>query len=132
MKTPEETRNPSRNACHFSDICASHERRTVLKGPWICRTGSWDYRWGRTAGRSIMSAKTPTSSARLVRSENDHQVETGGPVEVHGSYRVRLASSEADRLAAFRLRFLVFNLELNEGLDTAYATGCDTDEFDAV
>jgi putative hemolysin len=34
-------------------------------------------------------------------------------------------------MAAFRLRFLVFNLELNEGLDTAYATGHDTDEFDA-
>jgi len=59
-------------------------------------------------------------------------VDTGGLVEVHGSYRVRLASSEADRLAAFRLRFLVFNLELNEGLDTANATGYDTDDFDAV
>jgi putative hemolysin len=34
-------------------------------------------------------------------------------------------------MAAFRLRFLVFNLELNEGLATAYATGHDTDEFDA-
>lgn len=48
-----------------------------------------------------------------------------------GTYRVRLAWSEADRLAAFRLRFLVFNLELNEGLDQAYATGLDVDEFDA-
>jgi putative hemolysin len=43
-----------------------------------------------------------------------------------------MASSEADRLAAFRLRFLVFNLELNEGLETAYATGHDVDEFDSV
>ena len=33
---------------------------------------------------------------------------------------------------AFRLRFLVFNLELNEGLDAAYATGHDIDEFDAI
>ena len=49
-----------------------------------------------------------------------------------GPYRVRLASSETDRLAAFRLRFQVFNLELNEGLGTAYASGYDTDEFDAV
>lgn len=48
-----------------------------------------------------------------------------------GSYRVRLASSGADRLAAFRLRFLVFNLELNEGLETAYATGHDVDPFDS-
>jgi len=45
---------------------------------------------------------------------------------------VRLASSDADRLAAFRLRYLVFNLELNEGLDTANASGYDTDVFDAV
>ena len=76
--------------------------------------------------------RTPTSSPPLLRPDNDHKAETGGLVEVHGSYRVRLASSDADRLAAFRLRFLVFNLELNEGLDTAHATGYDTDEFDAV
>jgi putative hemolysin len=81
---------------------------------------------------SATTLRTPTSSAPLVRSENDHQAETDGLVEVHGLYRVRLASSDADRLAAFRLRFLVFNLELNEGLDTAHATGYDTDEFDAV
>lgn len=49
-----------------------------------------------------------------------------------GSYHVRMAVSEADRLAAFRLRFLVFNLELNEGLEESYATGHDVDEFDRV
>jgi putative hemolysin len=43
-----------------------------------------------------------------------------------------LAASETDRLAAFRLRFLVFNLELGEGLEAAYATGHDVDPFDAV
>jgi putative hemolysin len=48
-----------------------------------------------------------------------------------GPYLVRLATSEADRMAAFRLRFLVFNLELNEGLEKAYVTGHDTDQFDA-
>jgi len=81
---------------------------------------------------SATTLRTPTSSSPLVRSENDHQTKTGGLVEVHGLYRVRLASSDADRLAAFRLRYLVFNLELNEGLETAHATGYDTDEFDAV
>jgi putative hemolysin len=35
-------------------------------------------------------------------------------------------------MAAFRLRFLVFNVELNEGLETAYATGHDVDRFDAI
>lgn len=33
--------------------------------------------------------------------------------------------SEPDRLAAYRLRFAVFNLELNEGLESAYYTGYD-------
>ena len=48
------------------------------------------------------------------------------------SYRLRLAASKADVQAALRLRFLVFNLELNEGLATAFDTGCDTDQFDSV
>ena len=30
------------------------------------------------------------------------------------------------------MRFLVFNLELNEGLECAYVTGQDTDEFDGI
>ena len=47
-----------------------------------------------------------------------------------GSYHLRLAIGEADRLAAFRLRFLVFNLELSEGLEAAYETGHDVDLFD--
>ncbi len=42
-----------------------------------------------------------------------------------GSYWVRFAVSEPDRLAAYRLRFAVFNLELNEGLESAYYTGYD-------
>ena len=47
-------------------------------------------------------------------------------------YSLRLASTPEERIEAFRLRFRVFNLELNEGLEGAYATGCDMDEFDAV
>lgn len=50
----------------------------------------------------------------------------------HGPYRLRLATTEAEILAALRLRFLVFNLELGEGLESAYATGYDTDPFDSV
>jgi putative hemolysin len=48
------------------------------------------------------------------------------------NYRLRLAASQTDVLAALRLRFLVFNLELNEGLTTAFETGYDTDQFDSV
>jgi putative hemolysin len=46
------------------------------------------------------------------------------------SYSIRLARDAADIEAAQRLRFEVFNLELNEGLDTAYLNGLDADRFD--
>ncbi|HEY0262927.1 MAG TPA: GNAT family N-acyltransferase [Granulicella sp.] len=49
-----------------------------------------------------------------------------------GSYVARLATTEQDRVAAFRLRFLVFNLEMQEGLESAYATGYDVDRYDEV
>ena len=48
------------------------------------------------------------------------------------NYRVRLAGSEADVRAAQVLRFVVFNLELREGLEAAYETCLDSDRFDAV
>ena len=47
-------------------------------------------------------------------------------------YSIRLAETVEERMQAFRLRFLVFNVELNEGLESAYQTGHDTDEFDSV
>jgi putative hemolysin len=46
------------------------------------------------------------------------------------SYAVRLARDPADIQAAQRLRFEVFNLELNEGLDVAYLNGLDSDRYD--
>lgn len=47
-----------------------------------------------------------------------------------GRYTVRLAETAADREAACRLRFKVFNIELGEGLESSYQTGLDTDQFD--
>lgn len=47
-------------------------------------------------------------------------------------YRLRLARDERDVQAAQTLRFLVFNLELREGLDTAFATCRDADSYDPV
>src|SRR5262245_47828087 len=49
-----------------------------------------------------------------------------------GSYRVRFAETREDRESAFRLRFLVFNLELGEGPESAYQDGYERDEFDEV
>jgi putative hemolysin len=47
-----------------------------------------------------------------------------------GRYRVRFARTPAELDAVQKLRFEVFNLELGEGLDAAYQTGRDGDEFD--
>src|ERR1700756_492040 len=47
-------------------------------------------------------------------------------------YVTRLARNTEDVRAAQSLRFQVFNLELNEGLERSYATGLDEDPFDAV
>lgn len=54
------------------------------------------------------------------------------PVEelAAGRYVVRFARSVEDLDAIERLRFEIFNLELGEGLDSAYATGRDHDELD--
>ena len=47
-------------------------------------------------------------------------------------YRLRVATCQDDVRAAQTLRFLVFNLELNEGLESAYATLRDEDPFDVI
>ena len=48
------------------------------------------------------------------------------------SYATRLAKNADEVRAAQSLRFQVFNLELNEGLQESVATGLDADRFDAV
>lgn len=48
------------------------------------------------------------------------------------AYRLRLADSAQDLRAAQALRFLVFNVELHEGLAQSYASCLDSDEFDPV
>jgi putative hemolysin len=49
-----------------------------------------------------------------------------------GNYEARLARNEREYDDTFRLRFRVFNLELNEGLESAYVTGRDRDQYDDV
>ncbi len=82
---------------------------------------------------SEISLQTRVSFLPSHQSVQPRETKIGCSLDLRqGRYHIRLALSEADRRAAFRLRFLVFNLELNEGLEAAYATGQDTDEFDAV
>jgi len=54
------------------------------------------------------------------------------PVAESRAYRLRSAESAEDLESVFRLRFVVFNLELGEGLESAYKNGRDTDRFDAI
>src|SRR5689334_14099623 len=61
-----------------------------------------------------------------VRTPRQHELVSGG------NYRVLVAETEEERSAVFRLRFQVFNLELHEGLDSAYETGEDRDKFDDI
>jgi putative hemolysin len=80
---------------------------------------------------STAPVQAPIPSQQSFRFIEQHEVRTLWAFDIrHGHYRVRLAETEADRMAAFRLRFLVFNLELNEGLETAYANRLDIDQFD--
>ncbi|HTL58278.1 MAG TPA: GNAT family N-acyltransferase [Candidatus Limnocylindrales bacterium] len=63
--------------------------------------------------------KTTLDSIRLI---------VASPVQ----YRTRLACNPDEVRDAQRLRFEVFNLELNEGLAESFTTGRDEDPFDAV
>ena len=47
-----------------------------------------------------------------------------------GPYVARLALTDEERGKVYRLRFLVFNLEMQEGLESAFVTGMDTDLYD--
>jgi putative hemolysin len=55
-----------------------------------------------------------------------------GAGSLRNAYRCRLAASEADIKAAQTLRFLVFNVEMNEGLEQSYLSCRDEDPFDLV
>lgn len=49
-----------------------------------------------------------------------------------GRYVARFARTPEEIDAALRLRFAVFNLELNEGLESSFLTERDEDEFDLI
>jgi len=47
-------------------------------------------------------------------------------------FEVKIADQASEVEEAQRLRFQVFNLELNKGLQSSYARGLDIYEFDAI
>jgi len=81
----------------------------------------------------VRSAGAARSSAPLSHNPSGEGIAGLATIDLRqGAYRLRQASNEHDRHAAFRLRFSIFNIELNEGLESACRTGLDTDEFDPV
>ena len=53
--------------------------------------------------------------------------ECGNPLATTNLFSVRLAQTLEDVVECQRLRYLVFNLELGEGLDSSDGTGLDRD-----
>jgi putative hemolysin len=56
----------------------------------------------------------------------------GNPIATTNLFRVGLAQTLEDVMECQRLRYLVFNCELGEGLDTSARTGLDRDRFDFI
>jgi putative hemolysin len=81
-----------------------------------------------TAALQCSALAPPASAAAPPRRDSSFAYVRG----TFGRYRVRLAKDARDRLAACRLRFNVFNLEMGEGLSSSYSTGLDRDRFDQV
>lgn len=77
---------------------------------------------------------TPTSAFAFL-SQQPAPALRHGPVpdfeDSSGNYLVRFSRGEADLDAICRLRYQVFNLEMEEGLDRAHHVGEDRDRFDA-
>src|SRR5579859_1449452 len=76
----------------------------------------------------IVNSVPVASTTRTLRELSKHP----HPQNALRTYSMRLAQTAKEKAQAFRLRFLVFNIELQEGLESAYATGYDMDEFDDV
>jgi len=56
----------------------------------------------------------------------------GNPLAATTLFQVRLAQTMEDLLECQRLRYLVFNCELGEGLTSSETTGLDGDRFDFI
>ena len=76
------------------------------------------------------SASLPSRPVEPPRTLPSPELLPDGEIEV-GSYRLRFARTAQDLDRLLALRFEVFNLELGEGLEESFATGRDTDRFDA-
>jgi putative hemolysin len=74
----------------------------------------------------------PTSKKSGMAANLTTIIRAAAPLLRPAQYAVRLAKSAAERQEAYRLRFHVFNLELQEGLQRSYDDGQDVDPYDAI
>jgi len=82
---------------------------------------------------AVHSEQTDITLARESAAQEVHPAFTQFLPDVErtdGRYRMRFARDTRDLDEVFKLRFEVFNLELDEGLSESYLTGRDRDEFD--
>jgi len=81
----------------------------------------------------MVSVTESTALAPVPPPETAPELSRGrAPYIAAGRYVVRLATTERERLEAYRLRFLIFNLEMNEGLESSFGDGYDRDRYDDV
>jgi putative hemolysin len=71
-------------------------------------------------------------SEPMIKLMDRFDVGAGTPRKQPPTYATRLTASAGDVRAVQALRFQVFNLELNEGLETSFDTCLDADPFDEV
>ena len=76
--------------------------------------------------------RTPLASASLAPSASRTRRRDGVAALLPAPYAVKLAGNAQEFRAALRLRYEVFNLEMQEGLTSSHASGHDFDRFDAV
>ncbi len=85
----------------------------------------------RTLGAPPAPSTLPTSHAAAPRVYPRHPAGVPTvPLRTH-RYTLRFAHDERDLVAVQRLRYEVFNRELNEGLEASHASGLDVDPYDA-
>ncbi len=100
----------------------------------LCLQSPSDTVYVNDSGRYTLPLKLSTASSTLVElAYPTYQPFAPRKPRIHaevGRYRLRLAEGVDDRDAACRLRFKVFNIEMNEGLASSYQTGMDSDQFD--
>jgi len=75
-----------------------------------------------------MTIKFAPTTKRSTEEGTGHEL----PEFVEGSFLIRFARTEEDVRDVQRLRYRVFNLELEEGLAESHRTGLDRDRFDEV